>query len=90
MHDTMNHGQEMRLSDLSGETKNTGCNLGQINSSWEPESSECPNRAQALALGIPRAAIERQPVGVIQSLINMVQSHGDSNQRENMPNIWTP
>lgn len=98
MHNIMNHGQEMRLSDLSGETENTGCNLRQINSSWGPELTECPNRTQrwrelcnqALALGIPRAAVQRQPAGVIQSLINMVQSHSDSNQRENVLNVWTP
>ena len=87
VHETVNHAREMGWDEIPNETKNVGRTVRQIkqlhqNNSQEQKPSDRQSRGQewrnelwmqALSLGIPRAAIQRQPTGVILSLIQAFQ-----------------
>lgn len=99
MSDIINYSREIGWSDLSSKTKNKSHNFRQIDYSQEPGPTGHPSRKQrcweevynqALSLGIPKAPIQRQTIGVIQSLIDAFLRRDGNNQRENTLNIQTP
>ncbi|GAB0205021.1 hypothetical protein GRJ2_002967700 [Grus japonensis] len=93
MHETIKHAREIGWNKSPSETKNTGHSMRQIKQSHqknskEPKSSDRQLKGQkgrneiwkhALALGIPRAAIQRQPTSVILSLIQAFKKRSAQN-----------